>query len=62
GLTRSTDPEKIEMELYEIFPKKDWTLVSHLLIWHGRRVCASRKPKCEECALNDLCPSSLVPA
>ena len=56
GLTRAEDPVKVEFELMERVPKKDWTLFSHLLIHHGRRACGSRKPLCESCALLDLCP------
>lgn len=59
-LTRETTAEKIEQDLMELFPRKDWTLVSHLLIWHGRRVCIARRPRCELCVLRKLCPSSLV--
>lgn len=58
GLTSESDPKKIELELMELLPKKDWIDVSHLLIWHGRRVCAARRPKCDRCVLNDRCPSS----
>ena len=57
GLTNQQDPEKIEMELNEIIPKKEWTQFSHLIIWHGRRTCFARKPKCAECSINTLCPS-----
>ena len=57
GLTNKQDPEKIEFELNEVVPKKDWTLFSHLIIWHGRRTCFARKPKCVECVVNTLCPS-----
>ena len=60
GLTRETTPEKIEQDLMALVPRKDWTLVSHLLIWHGRRVCIARRPLCEVCVLNRLCPSSRV--
>lgn len=59
-LTRQTTPEKIEQDLMGLIPREDWTLVSHLLIWHGRRVCIARRPKCSECVLNRICPSSLV--
>lgn len=58
GLTVQTDPVKIEQDLMELIPKKDWTIVSHLLIDHGRAVCKAPKPKCEICVLNDICPSS----
>jgi endonuclease-3 len=60
GLTRETDPVKIEQDLMPLFPREDWALLSHLLIFHGRRVCEARKPKCEICVLNDICPSSTV--
>jgi endonuclease-3 len=60
GLTRETDPVKIEQALMPLFPRKDWALLSHLLIFHGRRVCEARRPKCEICVLNDICPSSTV--
>lgn len=56
GLTRNTDPEKVEQDLLELFPQDDWTLLSHLLIWHGRRVCIANRPKCGECVLKDICP------
>lgn len=58
GLTRQTDPVKIEQDLMALLPQKDWTRFSHLLIWHGRQTCTARKPKCAECALNDICPSA----
>jgi endonuclease-3 len=57
GLTRHQDPVKIEFELNEIIPKKEWTLFSHLIIWHGRRICFARKPNCSVCPVNELCPS-----
>lgn len=60
GLTREETPEKVEKDLVAIFPRERWTLLSHLLIWHGRRVCDARKPKCEMCTLAYLCPSSRV--
>jgi endonuclease-3 len=60
GLTRQTTPEKIERDLMALVPREDWTVFSHLLIWHGRRVCIARRPKCGECVLNTFCPSSLV--
>lgn len=60
GLTRETDPIKIEQDLMPLFPRQDWALLSHLLIFHGRRVCEARRPKCEICVLNDICPSSTV--
>lgn len=60
GLTRQTTPEKIEQDLMALVPRKDWTLLSHLLIWHGRRVCIARRPRCEVCVLNRICPSAFV--
>lgn len=60
GLTRQTTPQKIEQDLMALVPRKDWTLISHLLIWHGRRVCIARRPRCEVCLLNRVCPSSRV--
>ncbi len=60
GLTRETDAVKIERDLMPLFPRERWTMLSHLLIEHGRRVCVARVPKCERCILNDLCPSSRV--
>lgn len=58
GLTAQKDPDKIERDLMELFPKERWTMLSHLLIFHGRRVCIARRPRCADCALNNLCPSS----
>jgi endonuclease-3 len=60
GLTRHDDPARIERDLMRIVPKEDWGRFPHLLIWHGRRVCLARAPRCEICVLNDLCPSSRV--
>ena len=60
GLTRETDPVKIEKALMPLFPRDEWTMLSHLLIEHGRRVCDARKPKCAECVLADLCPSAAL--
>ena len=60
GLTRQTTPEKIEPDLMKLVPREDWTVFSHFLIWHGRRVCIARRPKCGECVVNRVCPSSLV--
>jgi endonuclease III len=60
GLTRHDDPVKIERDLQKVVPREDWGIFPHLLIWHGRRVCTARNPRCEECVLNDLCPSSRV--
>ncbi|MCA1727866.1 MAG: endonuclease III [Actinobacteria bacterium] len=58
GLTEHHDPEKIERDLLEIVPEGERTLFSHLLIFHGRRVCKARKPDCLNCALNHVCPSA----
>jgi endonuclease-3 len=60
GLTREEDPVKIERDLMKLVPREDWARFPHLLIWHGRRVCDARRPACERCVLNDLCPSSRV--
>jgi len=60
GLTRQTDPVRIELQLMKLFPRKVWAMLSHLLIFHGRRVCIARSPKCEMCVLSDICPSSRV--
>jgi endonuclease-3 len=60
GLTKEEDPVKIERDLMKIVPREDWGRFPHLLIWHGRRVCHARIPRCEECVINDLCPSSRV--
>ena len=60
GLTRREDPVKIERDLIRLVPREDWGRFPHLLIWHGRRVCIARAPRCEECVLNDLCPASRV--
>ncbi len=58
GLTEETDPVKIERDLMAVVPKKDWVWFSHALIWHGRRVCNARKPRCDECGLARNCPSA----
>jgi endonuclease-3 len=60
GLTRHDDPVKIERDLQRIVPREDWARFPHLLIWHGRRVCDARRPRCEDCVLADLCPSARV--
>jgi endonuclease-3 len=60
GLTRREDPVKIELDLQRLVPRASWGLFPHLLIWHGRRVCIARAPRCEDCVVNDLCPSSRV--
>ncbi|MGI9037065.1 MAG: endonuclease III [Pyrinomonadaceae bacterium] len=56
GLTDNAAPEKIEKDLNDLAPKKDWVLFPHLLISHGRKICQARKPKCVECVLNNVCP------
>ena len=58
GLTANSDAEKIEQDLMKLIPQKEWTNFSHRLIAHGRTICIARKPKCAQCALNDLCPSA----
>jgi endonuclease-3 len=60
GFTRQEDPVKIERDLIRLVPREDWGRFPHLLIWHGRRVCDARRPRCEDCVVNDLCPSSRV--
>jgi endonuclease-3 len=60
GLTRQEDPVKIERDLMRLVPRNQWALFPHLLIWHGRRVCLARAPRCPECVVNDLCPASRV--
>jgi len=58
GLSSEQNPEKVERDLMRIVPREDWTIFSHLLILHGRRVCKARKPDCPGCVLNDICPSA----
>jgi endonuclease III len=60
GFTRQEDPVKIERDLRRLVPREDWARLPHLLIWHGRRVCLARRPRCQRCVVNDLCPSSRV--
>jgi endonuclease-3 len=60
GFTRREDPAKIELDLKRLVPREDWARFPHLLIWHGRRVCIARRPRCEVCVVSDLCPSSRV--
>jgi endonuclease III len=57
GWTTQEDPVKVEQEVGKLFPRKEWTLLSHRLIWHGRRVCHSRRPACGACGIGRLCPS-----
>ena len=59
-LTKEKTPEKIERDLMKLFAAERWTLLAHLLIWHGRRVCDAKKPRCEACVVSHLCPSSRV--
>jgi endonuclease III len=60
GLTTNKDPDKIEQDLMAVLPKSRWLEFGDQLIWHGRRVCAARTPRCAECVLSQLCPSSTV--
>lgn len=60
GLTRQNDPVKVEQELMPLFPRDEWAMLAHVLIFHGRRVCAARAPKCEICVLSEICPSSTL--
>jgi endonuclease-3 len=61
-LTREEDPVKIERDLQKLVPREYWGIFPHLVIWHGRRVCIARMPRCGACVVNDLCPASRVPA
>ncbi len=58
GLTRQSDPIKVEEDLMRLVPRRQWTRFSHTLIHHGRQICQARRPKCEICPVNDLCPSA----
>jgi endonuclease-3 len=58
GWTRQTDPVKIEQDLCKLLPRPRWNMTSHILIFHGRRICFARKPDCAKCAVNDVCPSA----
>ncbi len=58
GLTKHHDPVKIEQDLIKLFPRDQWTVLSHWLIWHGRRCCYARNPNCPACELKDICPSA----
>lgn len=60
GLTKNTDPEKIEQDLMKLYPKKDWASINYLLISHGRAICKAPTPFCSKCALNKLCPKAGV--
>jgi len=57
GWTEETDPVKVEHEIGALFPKRDWTMLSHHLIWHGRRICHAKKPACGACPVARWCPS-----
>ena len=59
GLTHNKNPEKIEKDLMELFPRNEWTHLSHLFIWHGRRRCVARRPDCPHCSLRPQCPYGL---
>lgn len=56
GFTEHKDPKKIEQDLMRLFPQKSWTMLAHLLIFHGRAICSARKPQCEQCTLKKMCP------
>jgi endonuclease III len=60
GFTKQEDPVKIERDLVKLVPRADWARFPHMMIWHGRRVCIARRPLCEDCVVNDLCPASRV--
>ena len=62
GLSENRDPVKLEFDLAEIVPKKNWTMFSHLLIFHGRNICKARKPNCSDCPIAKHCPSANDPA
>lgn len=59
GLTQERNPERIERDLMKLFPIKNWTLISHLLVWHGRRCCVARRPDCLHCPVRPNCPAGL---
>jgi endonuclease-3 len=61
GLTTADAPDKIEQDLMRLFPKTQWTILGHRMIWHGRQVCIARRPRCQECLLSDICPRIGVP-
>ena len=60
GLTRESDPVKIEQDLMKLFPRDQWTMLSHLMIEHGRNICVARNPQCGDCPLSERCPASRV--
>ena len=61
ALTKETDPVKIEEDLVRLYPREEWAMFSHVLIFHGRRICDARRPECERCVARDICPASLFP-
>ena len=63
GFTKQEDPVKIERDLMRLVPREDWARFPHLVIWHGRRICDARRPRCEDCPLAaELCPASRIPS
>ena len=60
GLTSETDPVKVEQAMMGLFPQDRWTMLAHLLIFHGRRVCEAKNPRCGVCTLADICPSARI--
>ena len=60
GLSKSNDPDKIETDLMNLVPREKWMRITDLLIFHGRRVCKAKKPKCVQCVLNKICPSAFT--
>jgi endonuclease-3 len=60
GLSKQKDPVKVEQDLMPLFPQHEWAMLAHVLIFHGRRVCDAKAPKCEICSLNEICPSSII--
>jgi endonuclease-3 len=60
GLSKERDPVKLEQQLMPLFPSEDWAMLAHVLIFHGRRVCDAKAPKCDICVLSEICPSSSV--
>jgi endonuclease III len=61
-LTRQRDPDKVERVLMQLYPRERWLDVTDVLIFHGRRICLARRPRCERCAVADVCPSAVMPA
>ncbi|HYW51356.1 MAG TPA: endonuclease III, partial [Gemmatimonadaceae bacterium] len=60
GFTKATDPVKVEAALMPLFPRESWTMLSHLLIFHGRQICDARSPRCDRCILRPRCPSAPI--